>query len=198
MHMAIAKILTTIFVILTLAGCAHPMGINPDLNKIALPDTAQAMQKHVAYYISDTMLQTEVTSGGGAGDKVSYFPYRDMELALYKMLSNIFGEVTRLKNPLDKEALAARKIVYLITPQISTASSSSSALTWPPTHFSVDLTCIITNPGGKEVVSKKVVGIGAAEFSEFKKDPSVTGRRAVEDAVLKMQQALLAAPVLRE
>lgn len=196
--MTLAKLLATISVILTLAGCAHPMAINPELGKIALPSAAQPLQKHVAYYISDTLLQKEVTSAGGAGDSVTYFPYRDMELALYKMLSNVFGEVSRVKTLPDQAAMADKKMVYLVTPTLSTTSSSGSALTWPPTQFSVDLSCVVTDASGKQVVTKKVVGLGTGEFSEFKKDPSITGRRAVQDAVLNMQQALLAEPALRE
>ncbi|MGK5072420.1 hypothetical protein [Janthinobacterium sp. ZB1P44] len=195
--MAITKLLATLAVAIALVGCAHPMVITPNLAGIERPDTARPVKKNVAYYISDTLRQTEVTTGGGGGDKVSYFPYRDMELSLYKMLSNVFGEVTTLKSPADQEAMARHQIVYVVTPQLSTSSSSDSAFTWPPTRFNVDLTCNISDASGKEIVSKKVVGVGEGEFSEFKKDHAITGKRALTDAMLKMQQALLDEPILR-
>ncbi|OGB24519.1 MAG: hypothetical protein A3I66_10740 [Burkholderiales bacterium RIFCSPLOWO2_02_FULL_57_36] len=140
----------------------------------------------------------EVITPGGGGDKVSYQPYRDIETAFYKMLTNVFGNVTKLKTPKDADAISKNNIAYVITPQLLTDSSSPSPFTWPPTKFSVDLTCNIADAAGNPVISKNVSGTGAAEFSEFKADFSLSAKRASQDALLKMQQALLDAPELRK
>ena len=43
---------------------------------------------------------------------------------------------------------------------------------------------------GKVVDTKKVSGSGKASFSEFKTDHGLSGRRAAEAAILKMQKEL--------
>jgi hypothetical protein len=79
-----------------------------------------------------------------------------------------------------------------------TDSSSPSPFTWPPTKFNIDLTCDIADATGNPILSKKVTGEGNAEFDEFKKDFSLSGKRAAEDALLKMQKTLLSASELRK
>lgn len=181
----------------TLAGCAHPMVIAPDVSKIVVVAGTQPLKKNVGYYIADEVRNKEVTTPGGGGDKVSYHPYQDMETAYYKMLGNVFSNVTVLKGPNDAEAISKNKINYIIVPSITTDSSSSGALTWPPTDFTFELTCDVSDAAGKAVTSKKVSGKGHAEFAQFKSDFSMTGKLAAEDALVKMQAELLAAPELR-
>lgn len=188
--MRLTNLFTLIFVAATLIGCAHPIVMSPDIGKIEATKNAQPIKKNVAYYIAEDVRTKEVITPGGGGDKVSYQPYRDIETAFYKMLTNVFDNVTKLKTPNDAEAISKNKIDYVITPQLVTDSSSPSPFTWPPTKFSVDLTCNITDAAGKAVTTKKVSGNGQAEFSEFKADFSMSAKRASEDALLKMQQAL--------
>jgi hypothetical protein len=102
-----------------------------------------------------------------------------------------------LKSPNDAEAIAKHSINYIITPEITTQSSSPSAFTWPPTKFSVNLTCNITDVSGKVIGKPTVTGEGNAEFSEFKSDHSLSGKRATLDSLLKMQDTLLKMPELR-
>ena len=52
-----------------------------------------------------------VVTPGGGGDKISYQPYRDIETAFYKMLTNVFGNVTKLKTPKDADAISRRQNV---------------------------------------------------------------------------------------
>ncbi|RJF96335.1 hypothetical protein D3871_21030 [Noviherbaspirillum saxi] len=148
--------------------------------------------------MSEDVRTKEVTTPGGGGDKVSYQPYRDMETAFYKMLTNVFGSVTKLKTAKDAEAISRNNVSYIITPEIVTNSSSPSPFTWPPTKFNVDLTCQITDALGNPVLTKSVSGEGNAEFSEFKSDFSLSGKRASQDALLKMQRVLLEAAELRK
>lgn len=196
--MRITKLFSSIAVIAALTGCAHPIVMSPDIGKIEPVANAQPIKKNVAYYIADDIRNKEVITPGGGGDKVSYQPYRDIETAFYKMLTNVFGNVTKLKTPKDADAISKNNIAYVITPQLVTDSSSPSPFTWPPTKFSVDLTCDIADAAGNAVASRKVSGTGAAEFAEFKADFSLSARRASQDALLKMQQALSDVPELRK
>lgn len=195
--MRISNLILSIVVPVVLTACAHPIVISPNIEKIVVSKTNQPIQKNVAYFIADDLRAKQVTTPGGGGDKVSYLPYRDIEMAFYKMLTNVFPNATKLKTPNDAETIRKNGISYIITPSIVTDSSSPSPFTWPPTKFSAELSCNITDAAGNPILVAKVSGQGAAEFSEFKTDFSMSGKRATEDALLKMQRALLDAPELR-
>ena len=192
------KLSSLFFAAIILSACARPMIVTPNLDKIGQISTNQQINKNVAYLISSDVLTKEVTTPGGGGDKVTYYPYRDIETGFYKVLSNVFANVTKLKSASDAETISKNNIVFLITPTIVTDSSSPSALTWPPTKFSTELTCRVTDKLGNLILETKVTGNGAAEFDEFKKDLSLSGKRSTEDALIKLQQALLNAPELRK
>ena len=124
--------------VLSLGGCAHPISMAPNLD--AIPTAAgksTPSKKKVGFYIADSATAQEVTTPGGGGDKVRYFPYRDLEPGLYKALGTVFRDVTKIKNPADAAEIRASGIQLLITPEITTDSSSSSPFTWPPTAFTV-------------------------------------------------------------
>ncbi len=182
--------------VLSLVACAHPIDIAPNLSTF---DGARAkkVSKKVAYYISSEDRGKEVTTPGGGGDKVTYFPYRDLEPAIYKMLSNNFEDVYVLKSVDDKNELTSKKISYVFVPKIETASSSSSAFTWPPTEFTVALECRALSPSGSVLWQTTVKGEGKATFSEFVKDFGLAGRRASEQAVLQLERQLRASPLAR-
>lgn len=180
----------TLFVLTltVLQGCAHPISLNPDLAAVKAVNVKKIDRK-VGFYIGDEDRKREVTTPGGGGDKVSYFPYRDMEAGLYVALSETFTTVTRVNGPADTR-IRAEGLNYVITPVITTQSSSPSPLTWPPTVFTVELTCRVTDAEGKPVSEVKATGTGNAEFSEFKSNHSLSAKRAVEDALNKLKVAL--------
>ncbi|MDR3426871.1 hypothetical protein [Silvimonas sp.] len=180
-----------------LGGCAHPINIAPDASKLQASAPAVHVDKVVAYYISPEQRDAAVTTPGGGGDKVTYRPYKEIEGGFYKMLSNVFKDVVVLQSPDDAKTISAKSVVYVIKPVIKTDSSSPSALTWPPTHFSAELTCTVSDPTGKVVLTQTVSGQGAAEWDEFKHDFSLSGKRATQDALLKMQEVLAKAPELK-
>lgn len=179
-----------------LAGCAHPIVITPDVARLDAPSKAVPHKAVVGYYISEEQRALEVITPGGGGDKVSYFPYRDMEVGLYKVLGNCFSDVVRLKSANDAAAVGQHNVGYIIMPQLKTDSSSPSPLTWPPTKFKVELSAGITDSGGKLVATKTVEGTGQAEFDEFKMDYALSGKRALQDALQKLQQLLVDAKEL--
>lgn len=195
--MRLIKLLSMLTVVAIITGCAHPLAIGPDISKVERSGSAQTIDKSVGYYIPADIRDKAVKTKGGGGDSVTYTPYKDIETAFYKMLSNVFKNVIVLKSPNDVEAIAKNSVSYIITPEITTESSSPSPFTWPPTTFSANLTCSITTPGGKMIGKPAVVGVGKAEYDEFKSDFSLSGKRATLDSLLKMQDTLLQMPELR-
>ena len=180
-----------------LFGCAHPITMNPDLAVVTAPAGAKVIDKKVAYFMPDALRTVEVTTPGGGGDKVRYFPYRDIEPGLYKALSEVFTSVTKVPSLTDTAALQANGISMLITPEITTNSSSDGAFTWPPTQFSVNLVCTITDVNRKPLQTVRVSGEGAATFGEFKSNFSLAAVRASNDALAKLAKALGESPELR-
>ncbi len=180
-----------LFVIVLLSGCAHPIVISPNIHHIEPEKDSERIQKNVGYFIPADLREKEVITPGGGGDKVSYKPYKDLESSFYKMLSNVFEDVRLLTSKNDLETMKKHDLSYVITPDVTTNSSSSSIVTWPPTSFSVKLLCNIDDIEGKRIASPVVMGTGRAEYSEFKSDFSLSGKRAAEDAILKMQHELM-------
>ena len=188
--------LTALAAVALASGCAHTINITPPLNTIP-GDGITKVDKTVGYYISSEQKSLVVSTPGGGGDKVSYRPYADSEPALNQVLSNIYSSVVALAAPNDKAELASKHVAYVFTPAITTTSHSSSALTWPPTNFTVTLDCKATDGSGAAVWNQKVTGSGEAVYDDFKHDFSLAGRRASKDAFNRLQKALVAAPTLK-
>ncbi|MCM5679040.1 hypothetical protein M8A51_05780 [Schlegelella sp. S2-27] len=171
-------------VVTLLAACAHPINLEPSM----LPERteSQLVKKKVGYVITDADRAKEVTTPGGGGDKVSYFPYRDMEKAVRSALRAVYEEVSSVKAGSDATALREAGISYVFTPEIITNSSSPSPFTWPPTKFSAEVSCTVTDAAGTVVARVRATGNGAAEFEEFKSDFSLSARRAVADVAEKL------------
>jgi hypothetical protein len=176
-------------VIALLSGCAHDITISGDNSALA-SKTAAPINKTIGLVITDEERNKEVVSPGGGGDKVSYKPYQDLELPIYLELGNIFKDVVKLNSTPDAATSQSKNLSYIVTPTITTTSSSPSLLTWPPTDFTVTLQCTVTDPTGKLVMTTAVTGSGHAEFSEFKRNFGLAAQRATLDAVQKMQSAM--------
>ncbi len=179
-----------------LFACAHPINMSPDLNAVQAKGSTPANQK-VAFYISDTNKALEVTTPGGGGDKVRYFPYRDLEAGFYKALSEVFGSVSKIKEPKLNDEARNNGVSLLLVPELGTTSSSSSPFTWPPTVFGVNLGVTITDAANQLVKKVNVRGEGRAEFDEFKANFSLSAVRASNDALAKLIVALANTPELK-
>jgi len=177
-------------------GCARQMNITPPIDILAT-DGISKIDKNVGYYISSDDLSKEVSTPGGGGDSLRYFPYRDCAPAMRKILSNIFNQVHRLGSPDDKQFISAKNISYVFIPRIETHSSSESALTWPPTNFSVFLKCKATDGSGSVIWEKEVKGEGEAIYDEFKNDPPLAAKRAVRNAFSTLQTEIIQSQVFR-
>lgn len=189
--MRLLKLAVLVFTVVLFAGCAHPIVISPDVTKIEADGKSPRIDKNVGFYIDPQSREAVVITAGGGGDSVSYKPYQDIETAFFKMLGNVFKSVSVLTDKNDATAIGKNNLSYIITPSISTNSSSSSPFTWPPTLFQVILKTSVNDASGKVVAGTIVTGEGRAEFEEFKTDFSLSGRRATLDAILKTQDALL-------
>jgi hypothetical protein len=185
-------LLAATMVAFLVTGCAHPIRIVPNmatLDRSAI--TTPRIAASAGFYIPPTAIATEVTTPGGGGDNVRYFPYRDIEIGFQKILSNVFTNAIKLSSvpvPLDGTSSA---VDYVIVPEIVTTSGGSGFFTWPPTSFTVDLSSSIRDKEGQLLSTVRVVGVGSAETGERLSEFGIAGRRAMEDALLKMQGSLL-------
>ena len=187
------QLMALLFAGLVLVGCAHPINMNADLEKLD-SQSVPLIQKSVGYYIPEGLRTLEVTTPGGGGDKVRYFPYRDLEPGFYKALSVTFASVSKLNQLSDRSHAGVQLI---ITPTVKTTSYSGGAFTWPPTDFTVELTCSVQNALGEPIKTFIVVGQGKASFSEFKANFSLAAVRASNDALTKLVKHLREDPDLR-
>lgn len=178
------------FIFVTLiSACAHPITIVP--NKTPERNAALLSQKKAAYIMTESDRNKQVTTAGGGGDKVNYYPYRDVEKAIRDALRSIYADVIAISSSSDFDSIKTNNISVIYTPVISTVSSSDSAFTWPPTYFQVELTCNVNDIIGKELSFIKVTGNGNAEFSEFKINTGLAGSRASSDLSEKLRQEIL-------
>ena len=181
---------------LLVVGCAHQINISPPLNTLEGSNVSR-IDKVVGYYIATSDRAREVSTPGGGGDKVKYFLYQESEPALRQILSNVFTKVIAIPSLTDQQFIATNEIAYVFVPAIVTDSSSESALTWPPTKFTVTLDCHAVDRSGATVWRRQVKGEGKAEFSEFKHDLSLAARRASKEAFLNLQKEIHTAPEFR-
>lgn len=188
-------LLAAMATVLALGGCAHPITLGPNVSSLG-GSGATKIDKRVGLVITEEAKKREVITPGGGGDKVSYFPYRDLESGLYFTLSEGFAGVARLSGPADPK-VASEKLNYVITPDIRTTSFSDSVITWPPTLFTVELICAVVSDSGAPVTTLRVVGDGRASWEEFKGDFSLSAKRASEDALKKLVKAIAEDKALR-
>jgi uncharacterized lipoprotein len=173
-----------------LAGCASSnLVVTPDTAKLErTADSPPKIMATVGYFIPNQYRNAVVRSANGSA---SYYPYRDVEAAYRQMLSNVFARVVRVTSPDDFEAMAAAGIQYIIVPEMVTSSSASATLIVPASTFAVELTSNIRCPAGTLIANPQVVGQSSTDVYESFIDGGAAGRRAMGDALLKMQAALL-------
>jgi tRNA A37 threonylcarbamoyladenosine dehydratase len=161
---------------LLLAGCVHPITM---ITETAPPRSqAHLIPKKVAYVMTDADRDKEVVTPGGSGDRVSYFPYRDLEKSIRDALRAVYRDVVVLRTAGDAKANEAAGVSLVFTPRITTDSSSSSWISWPPTSFTAEVSCVVTDAAGAEITRVRAAGNGTAEFGEFKGDFGLAARRA--------------------
>jgi hypothetical protein len=170
-------------------GCAHPISLTADAGKLVGTATAPKTDRKVGLVMSDDQKKLELTTPGGGGDKVSYFPYRDLESGIYVALSESFSSVSRV-NSLTDPKVKTDGLSLMFVPDVATTSYSPSLLTWPPTVFTITIGMDIKDTNNATVKKVQVQGEGRAEFDEFKSDFSLSAKRAAEDALKKLIKAI--------
>lgn len=194
--MKILRLLTLALVTL-IGACAHPINITP---KLDASDAARgSIQKSVAYVITQEDRDREVTTAGGGGDMVSYFPYRDLEAGLFQVLSSVFSRVTLVRKVNDETTLSKNNVSLVVIPKITTTSSSDGVFTWPPTQFAITIEYLVQDLSGGTVYKNLTLGSGRATYSEFSGagDFGLAGRRASEDVLKKFKEQISSAKELR-
>jgi len=171
-----------------LAACAHPISINAQETPARVE--AQLIQKKVAYAVSDADRKKEVITPGGGGDRISYYPYRDLEKGMRDALRSVYQDVVVISSAADKAAVQESGAALIFKPEITTTSSSPSPFTWPPTQFSTDISCVVADATGAEITKLQVQGSGVAEFSEFKSNFGLAAQRAGTDVAAKLAEEI--------
>lgn len=174
-----ARAMACVFGVVVLVGCAHPISIEAK----AVPSREVQWSPHkAAYVMTEADRQKQVTTQGGGGDKISYYPYRDFERALRATLATVYTDVSVVASATDAAAIRQAGASFVYRPEISTTSSSPSPFTWPPTKFSISVVVEVLDPQAAELARLRVTGNGSAEWEEFRGEFGLAGRRAVEDA----------------
>lgn len=167
-----------------LAGCAHPIAIQAEKTPERIE--ANLNSKKVAYVMTEADRAKQVITPGGGGDRISYFPYRDLEKTIRDALRSVYADVVAIPSASDANALRESGAALVFTPEIVTTSSSPSPFTWPPTVFGTEIICKVTDATGQQVSTVRVKGSGNAEFSEFKSNFGLAANRAGTDAGAKL------------
>jgi len=191
----IGRVAAAIAFVAVLAGCAHPIAIQAEKTPERVEATLSS--KKVAYVMTDAERGKQVITPGGGGDRVSYYPYRDLEKALRDTLRSVYTDVVVVPSAADTKALRESGASLVFTPEIITTSSSPSPFTWPPTQFGTEIVCRVTDAEGQEVTRVRVNGKGNAEFSEFKSNFGLAANRAGTDVAEKLSAEIRGNPKLR-
>lgn len=182
-----AKNLSIAIVAFIATGCAHQIDIKPNLSDLGKRTTQVKIDKKIGYILAGNVEKEVVTPGGG-GDSVRYKPYKELAEGIKFVLSNSFTKATQFTRDID---ISEEDIDLSAILQIRTNSSSSSAATWPPTQFNVDLTFEIKDRDGNLVNTVVANGEGYSEFNEWiLSDKGISAKRASVDALNKFQKTL--------
>lgn len=194
--MILLQRLCAISLAVLLAACAHPIVISPEPASLAKP--TEKIDRNVGLVITAADKALQITSPGGGGDNISYYPYKDLEFGIYSTLSSVYSNVVPLNALDEKQKISQQNLGMIFLPAIQTTSSSESLFTWPPTFFSIMIDYRVVDPSGAQLSSGRVLGEGRAEFSEFKSDFALAAKRAGTDALNKLKDKLQATPELRK
>lgn len=189
---ALIKILSLALMALIVSGCAHSINISPDLSTIGNVSPAKKIDKNIGFFFAEDR-EKEVTTSGGGGDLVKYRPYKDVEVGFSKIFGSVFASVRSLRSSGDP---AKNGLDYTSEITVSTNSSSPGLFTWPPTVFGVNITNSIRDSKGVVVANLQTSGQGNAELGEMKGEFGLAGKRATQDALIKMQQLIVSTPAL--
>lgn len=168
-------------------GCAHTINIEP---KQMPSKSEQVIAKSAAILITEEDRKLKAVTPGGGGDKVQYYPYRDLEAGLTQTLKLSFQNITQINSESELNQAKEKNIDYILKPKIFTSSGSESFFTWPPTDFTINFNLRVFDQANNEIGSVNAMGVGKAEFSEFISDKGLAGKRAAENMLKDLSDKL--------
>ncbi|MGE5947128.1 MAG: hypothetical protein ACM35F_10605 [Betaproteobacteria bacterium] len=174
-----------------LGGCAHPVLVRAD---ISYPAT-QAVDASVGYFISDANRKLEVTTPAGGGDKIRYFPYRDLEPAILNTLNSVYAKVYSVPEAGRATYVANHHLTFVFEPILTTSSSSNSSFFWPATDFDLTIKVTAMNASGQPVWNREFSGHGHVEKNRSLVDVP-PAKEAAQQAFDKLRRTLLEDPQL--
>lgn len=177
-------------------GCAHSITITPPLHTVDV-DGVTKVEKNVGYFISQENLKKRVITSAGGGDKVKYFPYKESEPILKKVLSNRYKNVYAIPALDDGQFIATNYISYIFIPKIDTESSSRSSWVWPPTDFTMSIDCKVLDPSGQEIWQTSVQGEAHIGIPDATRVHGLAGGKATKDAFSKLLKEIVDAEMLQ-
>ncbi|OOG39149.1 hypothetical protein [Rhodanobacter sp. C05] len=175
--------------ILVLAGCAHPVSVRADVNY----PSDQTVDTSVGYFISDANRKLEVTTPAGGGDKMRYFPYRDMEPAILNTLGSVFRKVYSVPEAGRAAYISDHHLTFVFEPILTTNSSGNSAIFWPASDFDLTIKVTALNASGQTVWNRDFTGHGHVEKSRSLIDVP-PAKEAAAEAFGKLRKALMEDP----
>lgn len=194
-HLSSQRLLAALLLTLLFAGCSHPVKISPQL-AMARAD-ARLIDARVGYHITDVQRALQTTSDGGGGDKISYYPYRDLEPAFYETLSSVFAAVFVVPDTGSREFIADKQLRFVFKPEFETSSSSSNVIFWNPTDFVIRLTATAFDAAGQQVWTRLISASGKAPAGgSIVETPSA--QAAANQLFVDLQSQLLNSPELRK
>jgi len=166
-----------------------------------VPSAPPSSARRVAYVISAVDLERKwADHTPGRGNTVTFYPYRDLEPGLRRMLESVYAKVTPLRSTSDDEAVGRAGISLLFIPTISSAIGRLSPGTSIPTDFRLLIDYRVLDPTGRELYRNTAHGLGRAYFSEIvyrTGNHALAGRRAAADALAKMREQIEKVSALR-
>jgi hypothetical protein len=175
--------------VFVVAGCAHPVSVRADVNY----PSDRTVDTSVGYFISDANRSVEVTTPAGGGDKMRYFPYRDLEPTILNTLGSVFRKVYSVPENGRATYIADHHLTFVFEPILTTNSSSKSAIFWPATDFDLTIKVTALDASGQAVWNREFTGHGHIEKGRSLNDVP-PAKEAAAEAFGKLRKALMEDP----
>jgi len=174
------SIIFILLVSMAMTGCAHNNPISITAKDIEV-NINKKYPFSIGYIISDSQIKEKVITLAGGGDKVEYYPYKDMVSPLHSLLERSFLNARRLQSL--QHSKDYEDIFLILETTIKTDSTSDSFMFWPPEQFNVNLSANVYDNEYNKIFKTKATGFGTATREEWMTDDGFAGKRAMEMAL---------------
>lgn len=190
------KTIVALLLGLMMSGCAvHPVSIIPT-DQSSLVATG-VIKKNVAYLITESDKNKPVTVPSSLASQFTYYPYRDLEVAIRRALTANYANVIAISDRNEIPLLADKHIAYLFIPEIKTATQVNSLIYWQPTEFDIDVNTIVADSNGYLVTTIRVYGTGTSLIDELNSNNAgLAGQRAANKVESGLSNNIRSNPLL--